>query len=142
VVGADVSNHLKTWDGDNAQDPFVVYMNAAKLARVFSHYVKNKYTNFVKVVVSIDELYRVDRSGTTLSAAINFIVSVQNSLKQKSVFLLFSGNYFAKQNASLLSFDIEITEDDRIGLSQLIAKTQSAQNIFLQFQQEVSMSNY
>jgi hypothetical protein len=117
VVGADVSNHLKTWDGDNAQDPFVVYMNAAKLARVFSHYVKNKYTNFVKVVVSIDELYRVDRSGTTLSAAINFIVSVQNSLKQKSVFLLFSGNYFAKQNASLLSFDIEITEDDRIGLS-------------------------
>ena len=117
VGGTDVSNHLKTWDGNNVTDPFVKYIYTAGLARVFSHYVKNKYTNFVKVIVSIDELYRVTSSGTTLSAAINFIVSVRNSLKQKSVFLLFSGNYFAKQNASLLSFDIEITEDDRIGLS-------------------------
>lgn len=113
----DLTNNLKSWNNGTLNETYLRYIQLEDVARVFSHYVKNKYTSSIKVIISIDELFYVDKKGQNQTAPISFIVSVKNSFKQESVYLLFSGRYFSKQNASFISFNISITEEDKFGLT-------------------------
>lgn len=83
-------------------------------ARVFSHYLKNKYANLIKVIISLDELYYISDTGTNYNNTVRFIISITNSFKQKTEYLLFEGYIIAKQNSVLLTFELEIDKYDKL----------------------------
>lgn len=83
-------------------------------ARVFSHYLKNKYSNLIKVIISLDDLYYVSADGTNYNNTVRFVISLTNSFKQKTEYLLFEGYIIAKQNSVLLTFELEIDKYDRL----------------------------
>lgn len=83
-------------------------------ARVFSHYLKNKYANLIKVIISLDELYYISDTGTNYNNTVRFVISITNSFKQKTEYLLFEGYIIAKQNSVLLTFELEIDKYDKL----------------------------
>ena len=108
-------NYIFTSFNEGTTDPFeksIIYLKST--ARVFSHYLKNKYANLIKVVISLDDLYYIDEKGTNYSNTVRFVISLTNSFKQKTEYFLFQAYVIAKQNSVLLTFELEIDKYDRL----------------------------
>jgi hypothetical protein len=116
VDGDKISpNYILTSFNESTTDPFQrSVIDLKNVAKVFSHYVKNKYTNLIKVIISLDELYYIDASGNNYNNTVRFVISITNSFKQKTEYLLFQGYIIAKQNPVLLTFEIEIDKYDKL----------------------------
>jgi hypothetical protein len=109
-------NYILTSFNESAtDDPFLKsIIDLKNNARVFSHYLKNKYANLIKVIISLDDLYYVAAEGTNFNNTVRFVISLTNSFKQKTEYLLFQGYIIAKQNSVLLTFELEIDKYDKL----------------------------
>ena len=116
VNGDKISpNYILTSFNESTKDSFQKsIIDLKNNARVFSHYLKNKYANFVKVIISLDDLYYIDAEGTNYNNTVRFVISLTNSFKQKTEYLLFQGYIIAKQNSVLLTFELEIDKYDKL----------------------------
>jgi hypothetical protein len=116
VDGDKISpNYILTPFNESTKDPVLKSIIDLKdNARVFSHYLKNKYANFIKVIISLDDLYYISADGINYNNTVRFIISLTNSFKQKTEYLLFQGYIIAKQNSVLLTFELEIDKYDKL----------------------------
>lgn len=89
-------------------------INLKERARIFSHYVKNKYATNFKVIISLDELYYISDTGQNYNNTVRFVISLTNSFQQKTQYLFVQAYIIAKQNPVLLTFDLTIDKTDKL----------------------------
>ena len=78
------------------------------ITKCFTHYVKNKYTDLIKVVMSLDELYYIDNNGNNYNNNADFVICVSDLTSGQNQYLLFQCYMIAKQNSVLLTFEIDL----------------------------------
>lgn len=83
-------------------------INIKNITKCFTHYVKNKYTDFIKVIMSLDELYYIDNQGTNYNNNADFVICISDLTNGQNQYLLFQCYMIAKQNSVLLTFEIDL----------------------------------
>lgn len=76
--------------------------------KCFTHYVKNKYTDLIKVIISLDELYYITNAGVNFNNNADFVICVSDLTSGQNQYLLFQCYMIAKQNPVLLTFEIDL----------------------------------
>jgi len=91
--------------GDSNLKKLIDIKNTTKC---FTHYVKNKYTDLIKVIISLDELYYITNAGVNFNNNADFVICVSDLTSGQNQYLLFQCYMIAKQNPVLLTFEINL----------------------------------
>lgn len=91
--------------GDSNLKKLIDIKNTTKC---FTHYVKNKYTDLIKVIISLDELYYITNAGVNFNNNADFVICVSDLTSGQNQYLLFQCYMIAKQNPVLLTFEIDL----------------------------------
>lgn len=83
-------------------------IDVKNITKCFTHYVKNKYTDLIKVIMSLDELYFIDDKGNNYNNNADFVICVSDLTSGQNEYLLFQCYTIAKQNSVLLTFEIDL----------------------------------
>ena len=83
-------------------------IDVKNITKCFTHYVKNKYTDLIKVIISLDELYYITNKGVNYNNNADFVICVSDLTSGQNEYMLFQCYTIAKQTSVLLTFEIDL----------------------------------
>jgi hypothetical protein len=108
LIDGNKNNKSTLFSESRSDENFKKLINVKNITKCFTHYVKNKYTDLIKVIMSLDELYYIDDKGNNYNNNADFVICVSDLTSGQNQYLLFQCYMIAKQNSVLLTFEIDL----------------------------------